>query len=576
MFEDFILSKEDINKNKPIYETLNLIQHRHKISFNKVLYIDSKRGDIIPFLGIKKAGSIQYFHLTTDAVIIKNNPLFKNIHNLSLIHHKESIEEDTYDLVITDQLSAFKKYSEFVRLNGHVILMSNTAEYSVTPDFIRLHNDEKLGLKCFKKIETFHQIKNYNEFSSGTPIKNKYELLNTDDQLQLDVNIIINKLSDHQVQVTVIRFDDEQTYDGELKIKIYDVVNDVVDDVVDDVTSEIITIPKLNTVSVHKSEHIITTVIIQEDERSKQTQRIPKTLCQTLDDDVVGEIHARTVLNMKAMHPEYSYVFFDSRARRQFIKEHFDSAVLDAYDGYVSGAFKADIFRYCWLYLNGGIYIDCKMINRIPFREIITADQEVFLCKDRIPNAFINGMIGISAKNEDMMRCISECVARFESKIHNKVSFGSLYHTGPYLFYSCMSKYETSCKFDAPFNDQDYKKAKIVLGAGTGAGTVLCNVWFKRYYESYNKIHKKPIWSEQWAKGEIYYGKKVPVQNMNKVFMMVYPNQLKDGSPEPTFSYDSNAKAVFNDLQDNLKCKLIDDVNDIEKLVVTNKMSQQK
>lgn len=554
MFDDFILSKQDIHKIKPIYETFNLIQHRHKLCFNKVLYIDSKRGELLPFLGLKKAGSIEYFHLTTDAITIKNNVIFKNIHNISIIHNKELIEEETFDLVITDQLSALKKYLEVVRLHGHVVFLSNT-EYTVPQDFIRLHNDEKVGFQCFKKTEAFHQIKNYNEFSSGTPIKNKYELIEKTDE-HLDMNVIINKLSDHQVQVTVIRFDEEQTYDGELKIKIY---GD------GDGDSEIIIIPKLHTVSVHKSEHIITSIAIEEDERTTQSQIIPKTLCQTLDDDVVGEIHARTVFNLKAMNPEYSYVFFDSRSRRQFIKEHFDSAVLDVYDGFVSGAFKADIFRYCWLYLNGGIYIDCKMISRIPFRQIITADQEVFLCKDRIPNAIINGIIGIGAKNEDMKRCISECIARFENKIHNKVSFGSLYHTGPYLFYRCMSKYETSCQFDVPFNDQNYKKAKIVMNTGV----VVCNVWFKKYYESYNKIHKKPIWSEQWAKGEIYYGKKIPVENMNKVFVMVYPNQLKSG--DPTFTFDPNSKTVFNNIQDNLKCKLIDDANDIEKMVLTNK-----
>ena len=557
MLDDFIFSKEDINKNTILYETFNLIQHRHKLNFNKVLYIDSKRGELLPFLGLKKAGLIKYFHLTIDPDTIKNNPTFKNIHNISFIHNKEFIEEDSYDLVITDQLSALKKYSEFVQLNGHTVFLSNT-EYSVPPDFIRLKHDEKVGIQCFKRTEIFHQIKNYNEFSFGTPIKNKYELLNPDEHL--DVNIIINKLSDHQVQVTIIRFDDEKTYDGELKIKIY--AADAAD-----ANSEIITIPKLNGISVHKTEHI-STVVIQEDDRTSQTQRIPKILCQTLDDDVVGEIHARTVLNLKAMNPEYSYVFFDSRSRRQFIKEHFDSSVLDTYDGYVSGAFKADIFRYCWLYLNGGIYIDCKMISRIPFREIITSDQEVFLCKDRIPNAIINGIIGISAKNEDMKRCISECIARFEKKIHNQVPFGSLYHTGPYLFYNCMSKHNTCCKFDVPFNDHDYKKAKIV----TNADAIICNVWFKKYYESYNKIHKKPIWSEQWAKGEIYYTKKVPVQNMKNVFIMVYPNQLNAHSTELTFTYDSNTKTVFNNILDNLKCKLIDDVNDIEKMVLTNKL----
>lgn len=554
MIDDYTLSKEDIIKNKPLYEALNIMHHRHKMNNDRILYIDSKKGEMIPFFGLNQKTTIDYIHLTTDFEIIKNNPLFKNIRTVSYFNSNDFVpKKNTYDIFITDQLTAMKKYSDHVALNGYMFLLTNN-DFVITPDFIQVYNNQELGFKCFKKIESFHEIEDDNAFSSCKPIKNKYEL--DAENKSLDVNLIINMISERQVQVVIIRFDDENKFDDEIKIIIH---------AVNKSSFEQITL-KMNDSSVHKSIHDMTNIVIQEDERFNEKQLIPKIICQTLDENVVGEIHMRTIHNLKAMNPEYVYVFFDSRKRRQFIKEHFDTTVLDTYDGFVSGAFKADIFRYCWLYVNGGIYVDCKMINRISFRNFIQAEQEFVLCKDRIPNAMINGLIGITPKNPHMKNCILECVERFEKKIHNKVSFGSLYHTGPYMFYSCMSNYQTCCRFDVPFHDQDYKKAKIALNDDR----VIFNVWFKDYYESYRKIHKKPIWSEQWAKGEIYYGKKHAVKNIDNLNIMVYPNQM-DNTRDINFTYDKTVNLIMNDFQNNLRCKLIDDVNDVEKMVIINK-----
>ena len=118
------------------------------------------------------------------------------------------------------------------------------------------------------------------------------------------------------------------------------------------------------------------------------------------------------------------------------------------------------------------------MINRIAFRNFIHGEQKHLLCNDRIPNAMINGLIGITAKTPQIKKCILECVARFENKMHKKVSFGSLYHTGPYMFNSCMSNYQTCCKFDVPFNNMDYKNAPLddTCNSKTGIGICVCDL----------------------------------------------------------------------------------------------------
>lgn len=44
---------------------------------------------------------------------------------------------------------------------------------------------------------------------------------------------------------------------------------------------------------------------------------------------------------------------------RTFLDRHFDKAVVSKFD-VLKGAHKADLFRYCYLYINGGLYMDIK------------------------------------------------------------------------------------------------------------------------------------------------------------------------------------------------------------------------
>lgn len=60
----------------------------------------------------------------------------------------------------------------------------------------------------------------------------------------------------------------------------------------------------------------------------------------------------------KAHNPEFKYHLFDKDDREAFIKEHFDKAVYTAYMRLIPGALKADLWRYCVLYVHGGVYID--------------------------------------------------------------------------------------------------------------------------------------------------------------------------------------------------------------------------
>lgn len=57
-------------------------------------------------------------------------------------------------------------------------------------------------------------------------------------------------------------------------------------------------------------------------------------------------------------NPEYEYRYYNATERREFLETHMSSAVVAASDKLIPNAYKADIFRYSAVYVNGGCYLD--------------------------------------------------------------------------------------------------------------------------------------------------------------------------------------------------------------------------
>jgi mannosyltransferase OCH1-like enzyme len=86
--------------------------------------------------------------------------------------------------------------------------------------------------------------------------------------------------------------------------------------------------------------------------------KIPKKIIQTWENKNFEPEFEKIIDSWKDNNPEYEYILFDNHERYTFIKDNFDENVLNTYESIIPGAFKADLFRYCYLYINGGVYID--------------------------------------------------------------------------------------------------------------------------------------------------------------------------------------------------------------------------
>ena len=222
-----------------------------------------------------------------------------------------------------------------------------------------------------------------------------------------------------------------------------------------------------------------------------KSNELPKDLLKIFNDTI-------------ELNPDYKIQYFDDAMSRNFIKDNFSKHILDAYDNLIPGAYKADLFRYCILYKNGGVYSDLTQQFYMPFSRIINnCYDRLVLVKDiekinynfKIPIQ-INFMASIP-KQKIFKLAIDKIVFNVKNKYYG---FNFLEPTGPDLFRKCYDiikpKYRMEIVFKRTSNKID----------GTGGYIFDTN---ELVYTNKSLIHKKYIkskthYSNLWLSRKIY------------------------------------------------------------------------
>lgn len=169
---------------------------------------------------------------------------------------------------------------------------------------------------------------------------------------------------------------------------------------------------------------------INEKEREKEnTMSIPKYIYQTWHTKELPPHMKKCVDELKTANPEFTHCLYDDNDCRKFIAENFSKQVLYAYDTLVPGAFKADLWRYCVLYKNGGVYLDIKYncMNNFKLVELTKSEHWVL---DLLPHNIYNACMVTYPKNPILMNCIGQIVLNCVS---NYYGTSCLDPTGPSL-----------------------------------------------------------------------------------------------------------------------------------------------
>ena len=125
----------------------------------------------------------------------------------------------------------------------------------------------------------------------------------------------------------------------------------------------------------------------------KNINIFPKKIFQTYETNQISSGMYDAAHTWIDKNPDWEYCFFDKDDRRNFIKDNFYDKVLEAYDTLIPGAYKADLWRYCVLYIYGGVYGDIGKVLLTPLNNVLPINSSFISFKDRLVDWDYDGYI---------------------------------------------------------------------------------------------------------------------------------------------------------------------------------------
>ena len=162
---------------------------------------------------------------------------------------------------------------------------------------------------------------------------------------------------------------------------------------------------------------------------------IPTNIFQTWKSKKLPPLMAESIIKIKYLNPRFNYYLFDDNDCRDFIRTHFKSEILWAYDNLIPCAYKADLWRYCVLFIKGGIYLDIKYTPLNGFKFITLTESEHFVADVNDVNIY-NALMVCLPGNKLLIDAIHMIVENIKNKFYGD-SF--LEPTGPKLLSKLLS-----------------------------------------------------------------------------------------------------------------------------------------
>ena len=120
--------------------------------------------------------------------------------------------------------------------------------------------------------------------------------------------------------------------------------------------------------------------------------------------------------NWKRLNPDYEMQLYDDDMIKSFLLKEFGTLYVDVFEYLVDGPIKADFFRVCILYKNGGIYSDIDILPLVALSEFIVPGVDFVTCSSFGRLSFNPNFILSKKGNVVLKRCIDW----FVQKYHNQ------------------------------------------------------------------------------------------------------------------------------------------------------------
>jgi len=234
---------------------------------------------------------------------------------------------------------------------------------------------------------------------------------------------------------------------------------------------------------------------------------IPLTIYQTWYTKYLPPVMQKVVDQLKIQNPEFTFVLYDDNDCREFIRINFSEDILYAYDALIPGAYKADLWRYCILYKNGGIYMDVKLacINGFKLIELCESEHYVLDREEIIyfntPTPIYNAFMVCKKNNPFLLEAIHKIVKNVKDRYYG---FNALYPTGPGMLSELIQELKTKDNnINLNTDMYHYYSTLFIVYRERFVISVLYPEYKKEQFQLYKKINKKD-YTTHWHERNIY------------------------------------------------------------------------
>jgi mannosyltransferase OCH1-like enzyme len=198
-----------------------------------------------------------------------------------------------------------------------------------------------------------------------------------------------------------------------------------------------------------------------------------------------------------AENPEFNHYLYDENDCREFIQQHFDQDVVDAYNSLIPCSYKSDLWRFCILYINGGIYYDIKFRCLNGFKFIALTENEMFV-RDMQENCVLTGLIVSKPGNTILKKCIDQIVINVQTRFYGK---NPLYPTGPGLLGTFFTNEEQK-NLISYFNSHQFDDLKLFYIFYNNS--IILQFNNNNYRNEQSQYQKNPHYHDLWHNNSIY------------------------------------------------------------------------
>lgn len=256
-----------------------------------------------------------------------------------------------------------------------------------------------------------------------------------------------------------------------------------------------------------------------------KSYKIPNVVFQTNEVKLIPDDMYNSIKSLQKHGSDCSYIYYDGKESRRYIKSYYPEA-LGSYDKLIPMAYKADLFRYIRLYLEGGIYFDSSITpvsSSVKLMGNIIKDTDEFISVyDRPVDSILNSFIASIPRHPILKKAIDMCIYNITNEVYTEDSLGI---TGPIL----LGKAAKSLGLLSQSNNVRYFTHPKEGGVIKHNNNKLYYTKYNGYEENRNYFTKIPHYSKLFDEKRVYH--QYPIKNEKDIKILIvtwYNDAIKD------------------------------------------------